>query len=261
MGAEWAAPLIDRVEPLAALESRYARGQSPRARRLVTIYGEPGVGKSRLAAEFVARLAKSEPLPQVLRGRCRPPGESGVYGPLGEILKAAAGILDSDPPASALDRIRAAVDRLLPAASEAERVLTSAALAHSIGIDDPRRSLAALPPRQTRYEIHRAWRSWFEALAAQRPVVTVIEDLHWADPGLLDLLEDVIEHVHGPLLMLCLARPELSDRGARLGSRSRRPARDPPRTTGRHRRRLADQWPGPRALAPGRRRQSNRRPG
>jgi class 3 adenylate cyclase len=209
-GPERTTPLIDRNEPLAALEARYARALEQQAPGLVTVYGEPGVGKSRLAAEFVARVTKGEPRPQVLSGRCRPPGESGAYGALGEILKARAGILDSDPPASALDRIDAFVDLLLPAASEDERVRNGAALAHSIGLEDPRQSLAALPPRQTRYEIHRAWRAWFEGLLAERPVVAIIEDLHWADSALLDLLEDVIEHVGGPLFMLGLARPELA---------------------------------------------------
>ncbi len=210
IGSELAAPLVGREGPLAAVQDRYARSLAARAPGLVTIYGEPGVGKSRLASEFAAQVAKSEPLPQVLRGGCRPPGEAGVYGALGEILKASTGILDSDPPASALDRIGALIDRLVPAASEVERVRTSAALAHTIGIEDSRHSLSALPPRQTRYEIHRAWRRWFEGMAAERPVVAVVEDLHWADPGLLDLLEDVIEHVAGPLFMVCLARPELS---------------------------------------------------
>jgi len=210
IGSELALPLVGRDEQLAALEARYARAISGRTPGLVTIYGEPGVGKSRLASEFAARVVKSDALPQVLRGRCRPAGEAGVYGPLGEILKATADILDSDPPASALDRIGAVVDRLLPAASGVERTRVGAALAHTIGIEDPRQSLSALPPRQTRYEIHRAWRTWFEGMAAERPVVAVIEDLHWADPGLLDLLEDVIEHVRAPLFMVCLARPELS---------------------------------------------------
>jgi tetratricopeptide (TPR) repeat protein len=88
----------------------------------------------------------------------------------------------------------------------------AAALAYTVGVTVPGFSFSELAPRQVRLEIHGAWRSFFSALASEAPLVVVVEDIHWADQALLDLLEDVTERVEGPVLFLCPARPELTDR-------------------------------------------------
>ena len=179
--------------------------------RVVTVYGEPGVGKSRLASELADRLARrGSPPPRVLRGRCRPPGETGVYAPLSDLLKAEVGIRDSDPAPVALGKLQATLTRRLRLGGVADPARSIAAVAFSMGLDDPARPLADLPPRQVRYEVHAAWRTLMEALVSERPVLGIVDDVHWADPGLLDLFDDVLEHVHGPLLLVCLARPELA---------------------------------------------------
>src|SRR5204862_5719889 len=129
-----------RDQELALLETVYARTASEVRPNLVTVYGDPGVGKSRLTAEFLGNLAGRSRAPLVLRGRCLPYGEGVTYWPLAEILKGYAGVLDSDPLETALDRIHGGVDDLLtgvPGVSDAEPGRTAAALAFTVGLQDP----------------------------------------------------------------------------------------------------------------------------
>jgi tetratricopeptide (TPR) repeat protein len=93
----------------------------------------------------------------------------------------------------------------------------NAALAYTIGLEDPDVSFAGAEPREVRDELHSAWRSFFSALASTGPVVVLVEDIHWADPALLDLLQDLADRSEGPLLFLCPARPELSARRPEWG--------------------------------------------
>ncbi len=205
------APMVGRERELALLQSVYERAVQEGRPALVTVYGDPGVGKSRLTREFVAAAEAGSTPPTVVRGRCLPYGDGVTYWPLAEILKALAGVRDSDPPDATLERLWAfGADRLTgDVASDAPRA--TAALAYTVGVEDPDHPLSRKEPREVRARIHAAWRSLFSALARERPVVAVVEDIHWADPALLDLLEELADRVVGPVVFVCPARPELSE--------------------------------------------------
>ncbi len=211
------APMVGRDEELVLLETLFGRAAAEGRPNLVTVYGEPGVGKSRLTQEFVARIGAWTPAPLVLRGRCLPYGEGVTYWPLAEILKGLAGVLDTDPPDVALEKVRKVGLGVLTEELHPSPPKAVAALAYTVGLEDPVIDWSALEPREVRRRTHVAWRSFFSALALQRPVVAVVEDIHWADPALLELLEELAERSRGALLFLCSARPELLGRRADWG--------------------------------------------
>jgi class 3 adenylate cyclase/tetratricopeptide (TPR) repeat protein len=206
------APMVGRDEELALLGTIYERTIAEGRPNLVTIYGDPGVGKSRLAAEFLTWTEGRQPPPRVLRGRCLPYGDGVTYWPLAEILKSLAGVLDTDPPEEVLGKIETSCDLILGADPSIDATRTCRAIAYTVGLEFPQAPLRDLEPRQVGAEMHLAWRSLFSALALAGPVLAVIEDIHWADPALLDLLEDLADRVRGPVLFVCPARPELTDR-------------------------------------------------
>ena len=205
-------PMVGRDSELSLLQTIYQRTATEVRPNLVTLYGEAGVGKSRLTREFLEWVRQSEPCPVVLRGRCLPYGDGIAYWPLAEILKQAAGIRDSDSSSDALDRIRVLGADLLTSDLTDDPQRTIAVLAHTMGAADPDYSFADLDPREIRALTNAAWRSLFTALTAQTPVVAIVEDIHWADPALLDILEELTEKVKGPLLLICPSRPELTER-------------------------------------------------
>ncbi len=169
------APLVGRVEELGLLESALDGVAESRLPRLVLVTGDPGIGKTRLASELVARVRRRA---RVLTGRCVAYGEGATFLPLAEVL-------DQVGP----------LENALAAEPDADRV---AALLRE-------RSLAE------QSEAFWAVRRLFEALARERPVVLLLEDVHWAEPTFLDLVEYVAGWSQAPLLLLCLARPELLD--------------------------------------------------
>jgi class 3 adenylate cyclase len=206
------APMIGRDRELELLRSVYQRSAEEGRPNLVTIYGEPGVGKSRLTREFVEAAERSDIPPTVLRGRCLPYGEGITYWPMAEILKGLADVRDSDPPDRTLARIVALGSEVLTSDVATEPRAAASALAYTVGVEDPAVSFRAMEPREVRARIHAAWRSLFSGLASRSPVVVVIEDIHWADGALLDLLKELAERVVGPVLFLCPARPEITKR-------------------------------------------------
>jgi class 3 adenylate cyclase len=206
------APMVGRDAEMDLLRSVYQRTVGERRPSLVTVYGDAGVGKSRLTREFLAWAEAQTPAPLVLRGRCLPYGDGIAYWPLAEILKGHAGILDSDAPDLALEKIRKLGEGLLTAEVTADPALATSALAHTIGLPDPDSPLDAMDPDQIRDEVDAAWRSFFTALSTAAPTVTVIEDIHWADPVLLDLLEVLADRVDGAAVFLCPSRPDLTSR-------------------------------------------------
>jgi class 3 adenylate cyclase/tetratricopeptide (TPR) repeat protein len=215
------APLVGRDAELDLLSSLYDRVASEGTPHLVTISGDPGVGKSRLTAEFLDRVEGREHAPTVLRGRCLPYGEGVTYWPLAEILKGLAGVLDTDPPDLVLEKIqKVGTDLLTPdLAPDPKRAV--GALGYTVGVTVPGLSFAEMSPRQVRLETHGAWRSFFSALAKRTPVIVIVEDIHWADPAMLDLLEETADRVEGPVLFVCPARPELTDRRPEWGGGKR----------------------------------------
>ncbi|HET7745589.1 MAG TPA: adenylate/guanylate cyclase domain-containing protein [Gaiellaceae bacterium] len=204
------APMVGRDHELDLLQSIYSRLAASGRAQLVTVYGDPGIGKSRLTREFLGWAEQETVRPVLMKGRCLPYGEGVTYWPLAEILKAHTGVLDSDQPDTALEKIGELAENVLAATPDPAR--SAAVLAFTFGLEDPRFAFDDLPPRQVRLETHDAWRAFFTGLAKTGPVIAVVEDIHWADDALLDLLEDLADRIAGPLLFLCPARPDLAQR-------------------------------------------------
>lgn len=205
------AALIGRTHELNLLRSLYDRVVSEDSPHLVTVYGPAGVGKSRLTAEFVDVLTADPSPPVILTGRCLPYGEEVAFGALADLMKGIAGVLDTDPATVSLEKIHKLCADLANGDSAFDVKNRAAALAYTAGISNGEDHLAESSPRQVTSEIRIAWRWLFTALASQRPIVAVIEDIHWADPALLDLLEDLQDRASGSALFICPARPGLTD--------------------------------------------------
>jgi predicted ATPase/class 3 adenylate cyclase len=199
------APLVGREAELELLQNTYARTVRDRRAHLVTIFGEPGIGKSRLLHEFVEGIERAT----ILQGRCLPFGEGVTYWALAEMVKQSAGITDDDPVSEAFDKLRACCE------SEAIADL----LASAAGL------LGASEREQSREELVWAARSWAEQLADVQPLVLVFEDIHWAEEPLLDVIEQLAQSLRDvPLLLVCLARAELLETRPTWGGGSLRAA-------------------------------------
>ena len=201
------AELVGRAEELRLLRDAVARAERERTPQLVTLVGSPGIGKSRLLFELWSALA-SDPSTFVYwrQGRSLPYGEGVSFWALGEMVKAQAGILESDASEAAAEKLRAAVAAAVPDEVEARWVLEH--LRPLVGLGGPPQDAA-----DRRREAFGAWRRFFEALAEQRPLVLVFEDLHWADDGLLDFVDHLVDWSSGvPILVVSTARPELLER-------------------------------------------------
>ena len=186
------APLVGREAELDLLGNTYERAVRDRRAHLFTIYGEPGVGKSRLAREFTESLEGAT----VLSGRSLPYGEGVTYWPLAEMVKCAAGIADDDPLEVAIEKLRAFC--------EDEAVADLLGLASGV--------LEAVLAMRGQQEIAWAAREWAQRLAEEQPLVLVFEDIHWAEEPLLELIEHLATWVReAPLQLVSLARPELLD--------------------------------------------------
>jgi class 3 adenylate cyclase len=202
-------PLVGRELEKTLLIGTFERAAQQRSVQLVTVVGEPGVGKSRLVAELLAYVEVKPEITRWRQGRCLPYGEGITFWALGEIVKAEAGILESDSAEVATAKLEAAVSP-----EESERQWLLQRLAPLVGVE------AASPAE--RQELFTAWRRFLEGLAAARPSVLVFEDLHWADEALLAFLEYLAEWSQGvPLLVLCTARPELYERRPGWGAGQR----------------------------------------
>jgi class 3 adenylate cyclase/tetratricopeptide (TPR) repeat protein len=185
------AAMVGREKELEMIERALERALTERTSHLFTLLGPAGVGKSRLVQEFVAGRGTAA---TVLRGRCLSYGEGITYFPLIEIVQAAAGVERADDLAAARSKLAALVD----GAEDADRIV--ALVAGLLSWADPVASEDA------------DWgiRKLFEHLARDRPLVAVFDDIHWAEPALLDLIEHLADWTRdAPLLLVCIARPEL----------------------------------------------------
>jgi predicted ATPase/DNA-binding SARP family transcriptional activator/class 3 adenylate cyclase len=188
-------PMVGRVRELSLLDAAFQRSLADRACQLVTVLGLAGVGKSRLAAELLTQAAATRPL--VLSGRCLDYGEGTTFWPIGELVRQAAGVTDADTN----DQVRAKLAGLL--VGDAQAMLLTERVAALIGL------VEASAPAE---ELNWALRRLLEALARHQPLIVVLDDLHWAEPALLDLVDYLADWVrNAPLLLVCLARPELLD--------------------------------------------------
>jgi class 3 adenylate cyclase len=185
-------PFVGRTDELEFLTTLYQRSLGDRRLRLVSVIGEPGVGKSRLVEEFVSSLARATSL----RGQALPYGDGVGYWPIASVIKSAAGISDDEPAANAF-KLRAA----------AGNAPVAELLALTLGLSGRQ------PRPEAGREIAWAISRWVELLARSRPLVLIFDDIHWADPVLLDLIEHLAGAVRSrPVLLICIARPELLEK-------------------------------------------------
>jgi class 3 adenylate cyclase len=193
-------PFVGRVREVGLLDATWERVELERRPHLITVLGAPGVGKSRLSAEFTERVVSRGG--RVVRGRCLPYRERSPYGAFGQQVKELAGIFDSDDLELATGKLRTLVERLV-GKEEAEAVAGNIAIL--LGLE----TRATAPDRDTLFQ---SVRVFIEAGARDEATAFVFEDIHWADSALLDLIELLAARLHDlPVLLLTLARPELLD--------------------------------------------------
>jgi class 3 adenylate cyclase len=206
-------PLVGRDHELNLLRELFGRVTRDATVQLVTVVGEPGVGKSRLVWEFQRFV---DDLPDIVRwrqGRCLPYGEGITFWALAEVVKSHAGILESDAPDAAASKLDLAVSSIVE--EQRERDWIRSRLEPLVGLGEEAQATQ-------REESFTAWRTFLEAIAAQNAFVLVIEDLHWADPAMLEFVEHLADWATGvPLFVLCTARPELYERDPGWGGGKR----------------------------------------
>ncbi len=181
---------VGRETELELLRATYRRAAAHAEPHLVTIVGEPGVGKTRLVRELWEMLAEEEPVPVRRTGRCLAYGDGITYWPIGEVLREHLGLRESDRPDEALRKL------------EGREILGLA-----LGLD----VAAELHPLDARERLHEAVVAFVGELASERPAVVLVEDIHWAEADLLDLLERIVADARAPVVMLATARPEFHD--------------------------------------------------
>jgi predicted ATPase/class 3 adenylate cyclase len=185
--------MVGREDDLAQLQWTLRRAVEERECRLVTVLGSAGVGKSRLAHEFVSTLVDAT----VLHGRCLPYGDGITFWPLAEMVKQVAAIDEHDSPEAAKTKLETKLRADFDAPAVAERVAQLTGLAEA---------------RSGAEDAFWAVRMLFEGLAGEQPLIAVFEDVHWAEPTMLELIEHLAGNAAGePILLLCLARPELTE--------------------------------------------------
>jgi class 3 adenylate cyclase len=181
---------VGRGGELADLQRAYGLVVTTARPHLVTVAGDAGVGKTRLVGEFWRWLGGEKHRPLLRSGRCLSYGHGITYWPLGEVLKEHFRILDSDP-----------------ADVMAGRVASREGLGLTLGLAPPE----GMHPLTVRDRLQTAWVGFLQELTSERPVVVLVEDLHWAGDELCDLLAMLAERVEGPLLLVVTGRPELLD--------------------------------------------------
>jgi tetratricopeptide (TPR) repeat protein len=192
-------PLVGRDAEARLLGEALARARREREPQLVTIVGVPGIGKSRLVAELFQAVDADPDLIAWRQGRSLPYGEGVSYWALAEMVKAQAGILETDSPEEVARKLAAAAQDLGgDRADWVEQHLR------------PLVGLSGTAGEDRRAEAFAAWRAFLEGLAELQPTVLVFEDLQWADDGLLDFVDHLVDWARGvPLLVVCTSRPEL----------------------------------------------------
>ena len=197
------ASLVGRGRELDLLSSTLGRVREERSPQLVTLVGVPGIGKSRLVHELAGIVDSEQELITWRQGRSLPYGDGVTFWALAEIVKAQAGILESDASEQAEEKLGRAVGAVAADGSEAHWLTRH--LYPLAGLAEEASGSAQ--------EAYAAWRRFLEAMAEERPLVLVFEDLHWADDALLDFVDQLVERTTSvPMLVLGTARPELLER-------------------------------------------------
>ena len=205
-------PFVGRDEELRLVKDLlHATAREQRA-RLVSVTGIPGIGKSRLAWEFLKYVDGLAETVYWHQGRSPAYGEGITFWALGEMVRMRARINESEDAASSRSKLSAAVLEFVSDADE--RRWIEPRLAHLLGLADA--------PPGDREELFSAWRTFFERIASLGPTVMVFEDLQWADPGLIDFVESILEWSRNhPIIVITLSRPELMDKRPNWGAGQR----------------------------------------
>ncbi|MGH2596274.1 MAG: ATP-binding protein [Actinomycetota bacterium] len=200
-----ATPFVGREPEREVLRELFARAMADRSLQVVTIVGDAGIGKTRLVADLHEHVVGNDASARWYRGRCLPYGESVAFAPLEEVVREATGVKRSDDREEAARKL---ADRiLLIAPKEEEARWLSARLAPLLGLVEVDAGIGT-----DREESFAAWTRFLAVEASRAPMVLVIEDLHWADPAMLDFLDQLDERLgSAPLLLVCTTRPELFD--------------------------------------------------
>jgi class 3 adenylate cyclase/tetratricopeptide (TPR) repeat protein len=202
-GAGLEAPFVGRERELESIIEAGERSAHERRAVHVPIVGEAGTGKSRLLWEFFKYLDGIQELRFWHQGRCLAYGEGVAHWALAEMVRARARITEEEEPAVAREKLRAVVAEYVP--DERERRLVEPRLAHLLRLEER--------PDADRADLFSGWRLFFERMAAEDPVVLAFEDLQWADSGLLDFIDYLLEwSAEFPIFVVTLARPELRER-------------------------------------------------
>ncbi len=208
-GAGLEAPFVGRERELQTILDIAHDSVTRGAARLVTVTGDAGAGKSRLLWEFFKYVDGIEELRWWHQGRCLSYGEGVSYWALAEMVRARAGIVDGDDLAAERGKLQMAIERFV--AEERERRLVAPRLAQLLGLEERSGGEAA--------DLFSGWRLFFERMADAAPVVLAFEDLQWADSGLLDFIDYLLEwSADHPIFILALARPELETRRPNWGT-------------------------------------------
>jgi class 3 adenylate cyclase len=191
---------VGRGSELELLKDTYERVAAEARPHLVTIVGSPGIGKTTLVRHFWEWLGTQSPEPWRRTGRCLPSGRGSAYLAVGEIVREHLGLLESD----ALETVQ-------------RRLGERDMLGLTLGLEAP----ADLHPLAARDRLYGAWLELLAELVGERPTVVLVEDLHWAEDALVELLEPVVRDVEGPLLLVATGRPELAEERPAWGRRRR----------------------------------------
>jgi class 3 adenylate cyclase/tetratricopeptide (TPR) repeat protein len=206
------APFVGRDRELRLIKELFHGSAEESKAHLVSVVGIAGIGKTRLSWEFEKYIDGLAEDVWWHRGRCLSYGEGVAYWALAEMVKMRCEIAEEEAPESARRKLRSTIDEHIP--DEAERRWVEPRLAHLLGLEE------GAPGDQE--NLFSAWRILFERLAEQRPTVLVFEDMQWADAGLLDFLEYMLEWSRShPLFVLALARPELAEKRPSWGAGKR----------------------------------------
>ena len=197
------APFVGRDSELRLLKDLFHATTRESRARLVSITGQAGIGKSRLAWEFLKYVDGLVEGVWWHDGRSPAYGEGVTFWALGEMVRSRAGLLETDDVETTRAKVAEMVATHVP--DEAERLWIEPAMLALLGVGEP--------PPGGRDELFRAWRTFFERLSSTGIVGLLFEDLHWADAGLLDFIDHLLEWSRGiPILIITLARPELLER-------------------------------------------------
>lgn len=200
-------PLVGRDPELQRMRNEFDGVRSDRIPRLLAVIGDPGVGKSRLTREFLDSIENEATM---LLGRCLPYGDGVTFWPLREIARVEAGLSEADTGLTGRRRLERFVRRIMPRDRTRDRDTVRDALFASVGFQPPGDAVPS-DPRETFRRLLDGWRRLLGRYAERRPVVVVLEDLHWADQTMLEVLDDLVSHLKGPVFFVCPTRPELID--------------------------------------------------